>query len=36
MCVLDVCGVCDQCEFMAPVMVFNLWICPGFIFELCG
>jgi hypothetical protein len=29
------CLWCDQSEFMAPVMVFNLWICLGFIFESC-
>ena len=23
----------DQSEFMAPIMVFNLWIGPGFVFE---
>jgi hypothetical protein len=25
-----------QCEFMAFLMVFNLWIGPGFIFEPCS
>jgi hypothetical protein len=27
-------GGSGQCEFMAFLMVFNLWIGPGFIFEL--
>jgi len=26
----------DQSEFMASFMVFNLWIGPGFIFEVCS
>ena len=26
----------DQSEFMAVVMVFNLWIGPGFIFYSCS
>jgi len=25
-----------QYEFMALCMVFNLWICSGFIFESCS
>ena len=26
----------DQSEFMVSVMVFNLWIGSGFIFESCS
>jgi len=27
------CLWCDQSEFMAVFMVFNFWICSGFIFK---
>jgi len=28
--------MCDQSEFMALCVIFNLWVGPGFIFEPCG
>jgi len=28
--------MCDQSEFMALYVIFNLWVGPGFIFESCG
>jgi len=33
--IFELCLWCDQSEFVALFMAFNLWVGTGFIFESC-